>query len=1368
MMKKHRYLDFLFKSVWLSLWSPADGRGPAAPGATHGLAREKQRWKSPVFSKKAGLRKTLNRAACGSILIALFLLGPQSASATDYYWNVSSGDWGLADNWNLNSQNGNQSTNTPTNSDDVYINNGTANIGTGMTGTVNSLRVGASGTGALNISDGGKVTSARGISIGSSDGTVTVAGSGSELNGGFLTVGSSGTGVLNISDGGKVTSASNISVGLTNVLGRGSGTVTVAGSGSELKGNDLIVGDSGTGVLNISGGGKVTTSGSYIHIGSTSSGSGTVVVAGSGSELKGFGHLVVGFSGTGVLNISGGGKVTAYGVAANFIGEKSGSNGTVTVTGSGSELNVNSLFVGYSGTGVLNISDGGKASGGRIEIGCYSGASGTVTVGAGSTMESAYGVYVGGSFLAAGGTGLLAGSGTVSANNGTETVLVYNTGTLSPGDIAGESGTLNITGNLELDGATMDIDIASASSYDKIAVTGAVSGANNIVNAQSAAATGTFDILTATSGVVLTNFTLAAATNIGSLDGYHSSRSQAELLSPDAQTLQLILSNANKTLTWTGSASGNWHNTGTGDENWTDDPTGVNEQETRFMDGDRVSFGNAGSGQTTVDLASTLLVADMTVTDRQTYTFTGTGGISSGTSGKLVVNGGSKAAFSNSGTNNFVDGTQIDSGATVQIGSNGNLGGDIENNGTLEIVRSGAYTLDNKISGSGTTKMLGAGTLTIGGDGDSQSNAFHQTAGIVNLTKRWKGNYTQAGGILTGDGTIEGIFVSAKDLRPGNETTLGTLNVNGDADFSDATLRFKVDGTNSDKIEVGGDVTISAGGKTTTIDILNFTPGTYTLLTGGNDFFKNPNVFDASLLVGGSAMGARQTVSFDNTNQNEVKVTLSAGANTTLTWAGADGDSWRDSNKWRDATSALDTFLNGDKVVFNDLGTQTIGLGTSDVTVAEMMVTGGDYTFTGGTITATTDNTTLADATGKLVKKGGGTVTFNNANLFTNGTDLEGGRIVLANDSALGTQQIRMDAGTSLAFSGDRTISNSIQLKGDVTFDTGSGQTTLNGIITEDAGNFGFTKDGTGTLTLTGANTFTGSILVSEGTLTGTTSSIQGDVLLDGPETTFIFDQNINGTWVGNLSSNAATANVIKRGTGALTVSGDGSNFSGSTTIEAGTLVLQSANAVGTGTEIVNNATLRADFDGTLSNVLKGAGTLVIDKAVTLNRENADFTGEIKVNPSNSLTLDYATAVDLKNLLSGSGSVTKTGIGKLTLSGVNTNTNTGTFTQSTGDVHLASNWAGDYTQNAGTTFTSADGATISGDADFSGTVTPTGTLTIGGDGTFSGATLNLGALNPAAVASASTITVGGTASFTNTTVMVDASSISSAGTYTLI
>ena len=89
---------------------------------------------------------------------------------------------------------------------------------------------------------------------------------------------------------------------------------------------------------------------------------------------------------------------------------------------------------------------------------------------------------------------------------------------------------------------------------------------------------------------------------------------------------------------------------------------------------------------------------------------------------------------------------------------------------------------------------------------------------------------------------------------------------------------------------------------------------------------------------------------------------------------------------------------------------------------------------------------------------------------------------------------------------------------------------TFGGVI---SGNGSVNKQGVGTTTLTGANTYTGGTNVSVGTLIASTASlpVNGGVAVL-PISTLVFNQTTDGTFGGLISGGGK---VQKTGTGALT-----------------------------------------------------------------------------------------------------------------------------------------------------------------------------------------------------------------------------------------
>ena len=263
---------------------------------------------------------------------------------------------------------------------------------TGGSGGAGDLGAGYQGTGTLAIRDGVTVTSGYGYlgySVGAT-GTATVDGTGSAWTTSNLYVGNDGTGAPTITNGGKV---SNV-FGCLGYQAGATGTATVDGTSSTWTNSNsaiggLSVGYSGTGTLTITNGGKVSSSDG--NLGHSVGSAGMVIVDGPGSTWTNnsnpFGSLCVGNSGTGTLTITNGGQVsnTRHG----YLGRFTGATGTATVDGTGSTWISDYLSVGDSGTGTLNITNGGTVTAKGVSINSLSLIS--MTVGDASKLDGGTG-----------------------------------------------------------------------------------------------------------------------------------------------------------------------------------------------------------------------------------------------------------------------------------------------------------------------------------------------------------------------------------------------------------------------------------------------------------------------------------------------------------------------------------------------------------------------------------------------------------------------------------------------------------------------------------------------------------------------------------------------------------------------------------------------------------------------------------------------------------------------------------------------------------------------------------------------------------------------------------------------------------------
>nr|WP_041594784.1 autotransporter outer membrane beta-barrel domain-containing protein [Brucella microti] len=643
----------------------------------------------------------------------------------------------------------------------------------------------------------------------------------------------------------------------------------------------------------------------------------------------------------------------------------------------------------------------------------------------------------------------------------------------------------------------------------------------------------------------------------------------------------------------------------------------------------------AGGGTFDIEDAANNFAVTQGVTGAGGLMKSGTGtvtlsGANSYTGGTKVSAGTLVVANDNTGGGT----TTVDAGAGLQIGTggtSGSLAGDIANNGALVVNRSDALNLAGAISGTGSLTKNGAGTLTLSG-ANSYTGATTVSAGTLTLT-----------GDNTGGGTTT-VDVGAL-LQIGTGGTSGSLA--GDI-ANDGTL--VVD--RSDAIGLSGAIS-GAGGLTKN--------GAGTLTLSGANSYTGATTVSAGIL----------TLTGDNTGGGTT--TVDARAELHIGTGGASG-------------SLAGNIVNDGALVVDRSG--VIGLSG------------------------------VISGTGGLMKSGTGTVTLSGVNTYTGGTTLTAGTLAAASDNNLGGASggLTFNGGTLQVMGTSWTSTNravSLQAGGG-TFDIEDAANNF--AVTQGvAGAGGLTKSGSGTLTLSGANSYTGATTVSAGTLVvandntgggtttvdvgaglqigtgGVSGSLAGDIVNNG---TLVVDRS-NAFDLANVIS--GTGSLTKNGAGTLTLSGVNS-YTGGTTVSAGILTLTGDNTGGGTTTVDAGAVLQIGTGGTSGNL---AGDIANNGALVVNRSDA---------------------LNLANAISGAGSLMKSGAGTLTLSGANSYTGATTVS------------AGTLTQGAAGGFSTAS-SRYDVDTD--------GTLDLGGFDTMLAALYNAGTINMNVGAAGSTLMVNG-------------------------
>ena len=220
------------------------------------------------------------------------------------------------------------------------------------------------------------------------------------------------------------------------------------------------------------------------------------------------------------------------------------------------------------------------------------------------------------------------------------------------------------------------------------------------------------------------------------------------------------------------------------------------------------------------------------------------------------------------------------------------------------------------------------------------------------------------------------------------------------------------------------------------------------------------------------------------------------------------------------------------------------------------------------------------------------------------------------------------------SLAGDGLVGNAGPGPAALTTGGDNSSTTFSGVIFDAPGTMRLTKAGTGTMILSGDNSYTGGTTISAGTLQlgdgGTSGSIVGNVANNG---IFAVNRSDVFTFRGLISGTGA---FQQNGTG-TTIFTANNTYRGATTVSAGTLQAGAANtfAPSSAFTVASGAALNlASFNQSIGS-LAGAGSVTLGSA-TLTTGNDN------------------TSTTFSGTISGAGSLIKIGTGVLTLSGVNT------------------------------------------------------------------------------------------------------------------
>ncbi len=605
----------------------------------------------------------------------------------------------------------------------------------------------------------------------------------------------------------------------------------------------------------------------------------------------------------------------------------------------------------------------------------------------------------------------------------------------------------------------------------------------------------------------------------------------------------------------------------------------------------------------------------------------------------LAVNVGGPSDWPSSSVDGLLGAASFASGANLGLDTtNGNFSYATSITGGLGLVKLGSNTLAlagaNGYTG-GTTlaagilclansaALPGGGNITFGGGTlqYSQSNCQDYSADIVASTRPISidtngVNVTFASTLASSSGGLtkigSGTLVLAASNNYGGNSLIsgGTLALANPGALQQSTL----DTTGSGLLSFGSLTVATLGGLTGpgTLGLSNTASAAVALSIGNNN---SSTTFAGALNGTGSLTKVGDGgILLSGSNAYSGGTAVDAG---TLEAAG---------------TAALPSYATAGKVAVASGATLAVSAGSSGWTAAGIstLLSSNGSGFASGSIFAIDTsggslscNSNIVGSMG-LAMLGGNTLVLTGSNTYAGPTVVTAGTLQVGGGGNSGTL-------------GPGNVSNS----GALVFSRSDAGLTVRGAINGSGGLF---QNGSGMVTLSGNNSYTGPTTISGGTLqigNGTTDgSIAGSSGI-----------NDNATLAFNLVGSQSYGNVIS-GTGALYKTGGGTltltgsnTFSGPTNINRGSLVGNSASLPGA-ISLANNANVSfsQSASGTFSNVISGNGSLTAQGpgALTLAVSNT-YTG--------GTTIAGGTVKVANKFALGSGAVTLAG-GTLSLAGV--------------------------------------------------------------------------------------------------------------------
>jgi autotransporter-associated beta strand protein len=603
----------------------------------------------------------------------------------------------------------------------------------------------------------------------------------------------------------------------------------------------------------------------------------------------------------------------------------------------------------------------------------------------------------------------------------------------------------------------------------------------------------------------------------------------------------------------------------------------------------------------------------------------------------------------------------------------------------------------SNITGSGKdlTISSGSGAITVGVIGTSAAKLGDLTfnsSGVTTLGGAVYANSIQTDSSGTGAGTLvinggsvttTGIQTYREAVTLGADTTLSTtdsqITFSDILNSKDSEVRTLTMNVGTSEVEFNGIVGGTSNGSLGAIAI-----------TGNLDL--NANIANAaSLSVSGTSnLGANVTTSGAQTYDGDIvlssNVTLSVGGSSTASGVISGAFNFVKAGSGTLALTAANTYSGSTHInagtlnvtgTLNNATAVTVASGATyivatDDTVASLAGEGLVNLNAALTINGSSDTTYsgVMSGAGSLIKNGSSIFTLSGANTYTGATKVFGGTLLILSDNNLGTAPstptpahlVIQDGATLRLATGGASNFITIHANRGIQLNNANGgvievmsgiEATYGGVI---AGTGPFVKSGAGQLNFAGQNnTYSGGTTIQAGYLMGGAGTMtatifgSGTLTIDSGATVQIDRVEINN-------------NIILNGGKLIASNGFGEILNGSITLSANSEI-----------DSIYSLTLNGSISGSgkliLNNTWRDEGVLRIGGSAThtggtelvagiLQIGNGSTSGSLLGNITSSnrsqVWFDRSDEASYSGLISGSGSLTKSGSGRLTLTANNT------------------------------------------------------------------------------------------------------------------